>query len=247
MSATNFVQLMDALELTEGNQDRYSLKEDPILGQRETPSKGDLGDRLEDLISPSGSLEPPSSPIEDIFSFDAAPALAQKKVVKGKVIRGTNKDDILRGTKGDDKIYGKGGSDILIGGKGNDFLAGGGQSGTRDQLTGGKGQDTFSLVQKNGSPGYLNDDALDDRPSRGFAIIHDFKFGEDKIELSGYASHYDLVPVFWGESFGSTSKADTAIIYKGPEQDKTDVVGVLKDVSLSAAYLQIPEAFTYVN
>lgn len=100
--------------------------------------------------------------------------------------------------------------------------------------------------QVKADPGYLNDDILNPSGSRGFALITDFQLGEDIIELDGYAAHYQLTNVFWGQSFGSANQVDTAIVYIGPEQDKFDVVGVLQDVSLSSAYLQT-NAFTYMG
>jgi Ca2+-binding RTX toxin-like protein len=157
---------------------------------------------------------------------------------------GGDGNDKLYGGKGHDWLYGGAGSDFLDGGEGNDFLRGGGATlgvGELDTLTGGKGADTFSLVDDFGNPGYANDDI------NGFALIKDFNMAHgDKIQLDGFASHYQLTSVFWGQSFGSSSLQDTAIMYIGPEQDKFDVVGVLQDVSLSSSYLEIPTVFNFV-
>jgi Ca2+-binding RTX toxin-like protein len=253
METSIFTQVIDVLDLTEGSH--QIINGDRILGtqsnSKTSEEKAQLGD-LDILVTSFTKEAPPS--------FESA-LPPETNVIQGTKkadnIVGTNADDhifgkkgndFINGGKGNDKLYGQEGDDTLIGGKGNDLLVGGGKSGELDQLYGGKGKDTFSLV--NGSdPGYLNDDgSLDDGVNnRGFAVIHDFKLGQDKVQLAGFAAHYALVPVFWGQSFGSASKVDTAIIYKGPEQDKSDVVGVLKDVSLSSAYLEIPETFTYVN
>ena len=153
--------------------------------------------------------------------------------------------DKLYGGKGSDKLYGGTGNDLLDGGDGNDFLRGGGTTtvgvGELDTLTGGKGADTFSLVDDLGNASYATDDI------NGFALITDFNMAQgDKIQLDGFASHYQLVSVSWGQSFGSSSKADTAIVYIGSEQDKFDVVGVLQDVSMSNASLQNPSVFNFI-
>lgn len=227
MEMSNTLQVIDAVELTQGSHEQFSLEGDRILGQRTDVTGSDL---MEDSL------------------FATAPATAQGKGKKPKakpmILEGTEGNDVLKGGKASDKIYGKGGDDILIGGKGNDLVVGGGNSGTFDQMTGGKGADTFSLVDSSNNAGYLNDSPEGVADTRGFALIHDFKLGEDKILLQGFGSHYLLVPA---ERFGSTSSGDTAIIYRGPEQDKSELVGIIKDVSLNNAYLETPIAFTYVN
>ena len=177
---------------------------------------------------------------------------------------GNQGNDVLYGGKGNDALFGEQGDDFLSGDYGNDYLNGGGGSYEFDILTGDAagdpigdtGQDIFSLAtniftlpsgQRVADPGYLNDDILNPNGSRGFALITDFQLTDgDIVELDGYAAHYQLTNVFWGQSFGSADKVDTAIVYIGPEQDKFDVVGVLQDVSLSSAYLQT-NAFTYLG
>lgn len=180
------------------------------------------------------------------------------------VLYGEQGNDTLFGGKGNDLLFGGEGDDILSGDFGDDYINGGGGSGEFDILTGDAlfdpagdiGQDTFSLAtnvfhrgtpQVTADPGYLNDDVLNPIGSRGFAEIADFQLTDgDKIELDGFAAHYQLTNVFWGQSFGSADKVDTAIVYIGPEQDKFDVVGVLRDVSLSSASLQT-DAFIYLG
>jgi hypothetical protein len=173
------------------------------------------------------------------------------------ILNGTDANDSIYGYAGHDKLFGGKGSDKLFGGDGDDYLNGGGSTrGELDELTGGAGKDTFSLVtnlqtiggKPVADPGYLNDDVLNTKDSSGFAVITDFKLGEDKIELDGYAAHYQIVPVSWGQTFGSADKTDYAIIWQGPEQDKSDVVAVLQDVSepLNDAYLRT-SSFKYTN
>ncbi len=84
-------------------------------------------------------------------------------------IYGFEGNDELFGGKGNDKLFGGKGSDKLFGEDGDDYLNGGGNSrGELDQLTGGSGKDTFSLVtnlqtiggKPVADPGYINDDVL---------------------------------------------------------------------------------------
>ncbi|HEY9831565.1 MAG TPA: calcium-binding protein [Stenomitos sp.] len=170
-----------------------------------------------------------------IFSrLSGNPVLEYSNVEQFK-ITGTQYDDVLRGGVG---------NDALNGGNGNDFLQGGSGTigvGELDTLTGGQGADIFSLVDKFGNPAYATDDI------NGFALITDFNMAQgDTIQLDGFASQYQLVSVFWGQSFGSATMQDTAVVYIGSEQDKFDVVGVLQDVSLSNTSLQNPAVFNFI-
>lgn len=165
------------------------------------------------------------------------------------VFGGAGNDTIL----GDDHEYSKSdGNDILWGGSGDDVISGGGGNdvirGARsygdayereyDVLTGGKGNDVFVMTDDVGNPAYLNDDLLDTQHSRGFALITDFQASmdnkKDTIQLDGFAAHYRLIPVFWGQEFGNTNTStitDVALVSIGSEQDRQDVVAVLQDVS----------------
>ncbi|HEY9663966.1 MAG TPA: calcium-binding protein [Allocoleopsis sp.] len=177
-------------------------------------------------------------------------------------VYGGAENDLILGEAGNDMLYGEAGDDQLYGGDGNDYLNASGPTlgesgigaGEYDELTGGNGADTFSLVadmfqqgtQWVGNPGYIQDDNMDTVSSKGFAVIKDFNLTQgDTIQLDGFASHYELKPISWGQSFGNAGVADTAIVYVGSEKDKSEVVGVLQDVSLNSAYLQIPTVFTY--
>ncbi|MEM7319551.1 MAG: fasciclin domain-containing protein [Pseudomonadota bacterium] len=89
--------------------------------------------------------------------------------------------DIVLGGLGNDFIFGQRGKDLLIGDEGHDNIFGGSGKDTidggdgNDRLFGGKGSDTF--VFENG------DDA---------DLIIDFRTGQDKIDLSGYAGIDDF-------------------------------------------------------
>lgn len=208
----------------------------------------------------------------------------QDDIIKGKggndSIFGLVGNDRLFGDKGNDKIVGEAGNDLLEGGAGNDQLSGGlgddilkggkgndiiqGYSSLNgfepqfDELTGGAGADIFVMTDEFGNQGYLNDDLLNTTGSKGFALIKDFQPSldnkKDTIQLDGFAQHYQLIPVFWGQEFGKANTptiTDVALVYIGAEQDKQDVVAVLQDVSTqfvtnSAGYLNNPNVFTFV-
>lgn len=134
-------------------------------------------------------------------------------------IFGGNGSDRIHGGDGNDRIYGEEGndfleggygSDTLSGGNGNDYLTGQNQFSNflaspsdfeKDTLYGGGGADIFFLHDISGNssgllpspriiPGsllYANDGDAD------YAIIKDFKSGEDKIQLPGNASRYQLL------------------------------------------------------
>lgn len=89
-------------------------------------------------------------------------------------ILGFDGDDRLTGSEGDDNVVGGKGNDRIDGGEGHDILSGGagtdrlisGQDG--DDLTGGAGRDIFVID---------DDDFV-------ITVIHDFRHGQDKIDLS---------------------------------------------------------------
>ena len=169
------------------------------------------------------------------------------------MFNGTNGNDILNGTTGNDKLYGYGGNDklygyggndyfdgsygndyldggsgndilyggesndTLIGGSGDDFLNGGRLAGTTsgelDVLTGGSGSDTFVMGSSWGVS-YLGTNN---------AVLTDFDFNYDWIQVKGSASDYRMTTGNWG----GTSAIDTAL-YKGNDcialiQDTTNV------------------------
>ena len=61
-------------------------------------------------------------------------------------ILGTEEDDVIFGLAGNDTIQGLGGNDTIDGGAGDDTITGGPGAGSFDDLFGGDGNDTISLV-----------------------------------------------------------------------------------------------------
>ena len=98
-------------------------------------------------------------------------------------MKGAAGDDELSGDNGNDTIDGGAGDDLIDGGAGNDKLLGGAGDDTiqgglgKDDMTGGAGADTFVFANAQDS-GVL-------KANRD--IIRDFKSGEDKIDLTGFA------------------------------------------------------------
>lgn len=87
---------------------------------------------------------------------------------------GTDGADVLFGQGGEDSLHGGTGNDILIGGDANDILNGGLGD---DILTGGSGQDVFVFDRAS-----LSDSESTD-------VITDFKFGQDKLDVSDILSN----------------------------------------------------------
>ena len=128
---------------------------------------------------------------------------------------GRSGDDYINGGSGNDMLIGDSGKDTLIGGAGDDNLDGwGGSLGELDVLTGGQGRDTFALGDSWDRTYYMG---------ANNAVITDFDWRSDKIELGGRASEFRLAYGSWG---GSASM-DTAL-FKGGDcialiQDTTNV------------------------
>lgn len=87
--------------------------------------------------------------------------------VGNDILGGGDGNDTLIGGLGDDQLVGGAGSDYLLGGAGNDLLVSG--PGSNDRMVGGDGNDAFLF---NAQAGFGN-----------FAIIEDFKIGQDAVLL----------------------------------------------------------------
>jgi hypothetical protein len=126
---------------------------------------------------------------------------------------GGNGDDDLDGGSGKDKLKGGAGNDILNGGMDDDKLVGGagddiliGGTG-KDKIVGGSGSDTFVLSS-----------------GEGYAMIKDFRAGQDMLGLGSELSFGSLVM--------SYSRGKTTIGLQGSD----DVLAVLNGkVNLTAA------------
>ncbi len=117
----------------------------------------------------------------------------------------------------------------MNGGDGNDVLNGyGNRDAEVDTLYGGSGRDDFIL---NGSWGvsYLGS---------GYAIIVDWEWELDVIEVKGSASDYSLS--FGSFGVGSQFELDTGIYYNA--NGSSDLIAVVQD----STNVQIPWDFRFV-
>ena len=130
----------------------------------------------------------------------------------GDIILGGDGQDFLRGGSGDDLLSGGSDNDILHGDEGHDFLLGYGGGTEYDTLTGGTGTDTFVLGDSSGVfyQGY------------GHAVITDFDYLADYIQVTGSGNQYSLRTL---NGFGDWWSQDTGI-YNG-----NDLVGVVQDTT----------------
>jgi Ca2+-binding RTX toxin-like protein len=87
-------------------------------------------------------------------------------------------------------LWGTNGNDIITGGAGDDFIAGVARTGTDltsmgrgqfDILTGGLGKDVFVLGDSRGT--FYDDGIKSNHGANDYALIKDFKAGEDKIQV----------------------------------------------------------------
>lgn len=150
--------------------------------------------------------------------------------------------DSLYGESGDDCLYGESGYDYLNGGTGNDYLYGGSQTDTlvgdsgndylngfgstlyeKDSLYGGADADRFVLGDYYGV--HYTGDGFN-----GYAIINDFTYGWDKIQVKGSLNNYQLKTDM---NLVGSSASDTAIFYGN------ELIGVVRDntsIQLTSAY-----------
>ena len=157
--------------------------------------------------------------------------------------------DLLFGGSGNDELFGDGGNDTLIGGIGSDSLDGGSGSdrilgvntatdndfgrNTIDTLTGGSDSDTFVLG--NGENSVFYDSGISNNlGTNDYALITDFQFGQDSLELAGSRSNY---------SFGFTSDElpDGLAVYYEVEAER-ELIAVLESSDLTASSENIETA-----
>ncbi len=139
------------------------------------------------------------------------------------MLMGLGGNDLLMAGAGNDTFYGGNGNDELFGEDGDDLLFGVGQNslgvGTIDALTGGAGKDKFMLGNAKNAY-YAKGGDLD------YAVIRDFKIGEDKIQLEGKRKDYLLAKV---EVSGIGSEDD--ISGTGIFTQKGELIGVVEDAT----------------
>ncbi len=142
--------------------------------------------------------------IENIIAGEGSDTI----IVNGaaNVIFGNGGDDNIQSGGSGDTVWGGAGNDTIDGGTGNDIIDGGADN---DTITGGTGVDTMD--------GGIGDDtfvfALGHTGNGGNRdVINGFEAG-DKIDLSGYAGTFTIVPAF-------TAGVDTQIRF-----DTTTVAG----------------------
>ncbi|MBD2776908.1 calcium-binding protein [Iningainema tapete] len=114
-------------------------------------------------------------------------------------IIGTNGNNNLSGTSQNDTLLGLGGNDTLLGLEGNDTLIGvnivsGFGSGEIDTLTGGAGSDTFVLggIVNGSRTVFYNDGNPFSSGTGDYALITDFRIGQDTIEVAGSGNDYTI-------------------------------------------------------
>ncbi|MEO1428205.1 MAG: calcium-binding protein [Cyanobacteria bacterium J06633_8] len=131
-------------------------------------------------------------------------------------LEGNDGNDYIKGVAGNNVLIGGDGSDTVIGGSGEDKIVGTDSYNAgfyeRDYLTGGGGVDEFVL-------GDVNRAYYGAYNHYDYAIIDDFKVGEDKLILHGSASDY----------YVKTSYGDAFIYYK--DYGNYDKVAVLDNVN----------------
>ncbi|MGK7942754.1 MAG: CAP domain-containing protein [Crocosphaera sp.] len=133
------------------------------------------------------------------------------------------------------------GNDILQGGDGNDVLVGvdptmaNAGKGEIDILFGGSGSDVFVLGDE--SQAYYNDDLLNNRGLADYALIKDFKVGEDVIEL--HRGSYSLGSSPWGMPSGTA-------IYVNESQNSYELIAIVEDISASTLFSNVGISFSFV-
>jgi Ca2+-binding RTX toxin-like protein len=144
---------------------------------------------------------------------------------------GGSENDTLYGLGGGDTLVGGFGNDSLHGGDGNDYLNGYGSTINNvsqfDNLTGGAGKDTFVLGLSTG--------VLYNEPGDGYAVIKDFYWVDDKIQVKGNASQYSLE--FKSVAGIGSASQDTEIYYiNGGSKERIGIVQDNTNVIIAADF-----------
>lgn len=204
------------------------------------------------------NLTPNSQQIDGTTGRDTLRGGADDEMIRGfagndRLIGAAGRDLMYGGSgndrtyagSGNDRVYGGPGNDLLVGGKGNDAMFGGGGRdrligvytragqpgvGEIDQLTGGKGPDTFVLGDQ--QKVYYADGPA----TSNYAVVKDFTLSqEDVLQLNGKASDYSLGSSPQGLPSG------TALVYEGGTSN--EIIAIIQgDTNLSLN----SSAFKYV-
>ncbi len=147
--------------------------------QRPTPSSTSPGKR----VVSAGQM------LRGTQASDSISGLSGDDTIRGLLgddwLNGRQGNDLLRGGRGHDRLRGNRGRDTLVGGAGDDLISGGRG---HDRISGGIGADVILVRQGRDRITTGNGEdviAIDDN---GFAIIEDFKLGEDSLQLLGSRS-----------------------------------------------------------
>lgn len=146
---------------------------------------------------------------------------------------GDSNTDLINGGRGNDFVFGGTGGDRLFGDDGDDALTGADAVvdrgfGEIDRLTGGDGSDRFVLGVT--QEVFYSDNDLNTNGISDYALITDFNFFEDKIQLSGSTSRYTL-----GAS-PTDLAVGTGIFLNESSLELIAIVQGAIDLSLSANY-----------
>ncbi|WP_052055233.1 FG-GAP repeat protein [Myxosarcina sp. GI1] len=154
-----------------------------------------------------------------------------------------NGDDTLTGGASADTLVAGNGNDILIGNDGKDKLIGVALNsrslgtGEQDTLTGGAGEDIFILGNKSGV--FYDDGARFSAGDADLAILKDFNFQQDTVQLSGTAEEYRLFFIS-----GSSGDFDAKLVYDPGVTAGAETIALLENVSADLSLTD--SAFTFV-
>ena len=155
------------------------------------------------------------------------------------ILFGSSGNDVLNGDRNQDRLIGGYGNDLLLGGTENDLLEGGPgddaligadygnmevQLGEQDTLIGGAGRDFLMLGDRDRM--FYNDRNPDTAGDTDYALIQEFDFLEDTIQLQGSRNMYDLS--FYRDGSGTTF---ANILYLEPGS-VPERVGIIENASL---------------
>ena len=158
---------------------------------------------------------------------------------------GSPASDMLFGDEGDDTLYGGEDSDLLNGGEDSDRLIGVetefsepdfGRS-TIDTLTGGSGEDTFTIGQNNNV--YYNDGNPDAEGTGDYALITDYQLEIDRLDVAGSGSNYSF-------DLSSGDLPDGLAVYHQGDETSRELIAVLEGDFSSTDLEDISEEVTFI-